>query len=246
MQRYLRQDLCPNLKEARVAFENTKVVVIGLGGTGSLLVRALVGAGVSNLKIYDNDRISESNLSRQLFYKESDLGKLKTEVTYKSLLALNKDISLDACAIAIDASLDKEQIATIFKDCNLVIDCTDTKEAHLFISKIALEYKVPYLFVSANNYVGFLALFDYADLNFVKDYGSLDDFKDSFTSDNTQDLGAFGPCVNAMSANAAMVALNFLATKYQNKAFKESDLGYMYLYDFSKLQIKRFNLVKSV
>ena len=125
MQRYLRQDLCPNLKEARVAFENTKVVVIGLGGTGSLLVRALVGAGVSNLKIYDNDRISESNLSRQLFYKESDLGKLKTEVTYKSLLALNKDISLDASAIAIDASLDKEQIATIFKDCNLVIDCTD-------------------------------------------------------------------------------------------------------------------------
>ena len=56
---------------------NTKVLVIGAGGLGSPLLLYLSGLGIGNIGIIDNDKISLSNLHRQILFETKDIKKKK-------------------------------------------------------------------------------------------------------------------------------------------------------------------------
>lgn len=60
------------LRQARVA-------VFGLGGVGGYVVEALARSGIGTLDLVDNDRISVSNLNRQLLATHRTLGLYKTD-----------------------------------------------------------------------------------------------------------------------------------------------------------------------
>ena len=59
---------------------NSKVVVFGVGGVGGYTVEALARSGVGRIDVVDPDKVSKSNLNRQIIALESTVGKLKTEV----------------------------------------------------------------------------------------------------------------------------------------------------------------------
>ena len=56
-----------------------RVLVVGAGGLGSPLILYLAAAGVGTLGIVDFDRVSLSNLQRQIAHRTGDLGRRKTE-----------------------------------------------------------------------------------------------------------------------------------------------------------------------
>lgn len=62
-----------------------RVLLIGAGGLGSEIAQGLLRKGVSQLKIFDGDNVSLTNLTRQYFYK-CDLGKNKAICLGKNLL----------------------------------------------------------------------------------------------------------------------------------------------------------------
>src|SRR5271167_1335236 len=70
------------LKAARVA-------VIGAGGLGSPLILYLAAAGIGTLGIVDFDRVSLSNLQRQIAYRTSDIGSAKTDAAARAANAIN-------------------------------------------------------------------------------------------------------------------------------------------------------------
>lgn len=43
-----------------------KVIIIGLGGVGSWVAECLVRTGVGHVTLVDSDRISETNINRQM------------------------------------------------------------------------------------------------------------------------------------------------------------------------------------
>ena len=53
----------------------SRVTVFGLGGVGSYVVEALARAGVGNFILIDKDRVSESNINRQLYATISSIGR---------------------------------------------------------------------------------------------------------------------------------------------------------------------------
>ena len=58
----------------------SKVLVIGAGAIGNELVKNLALLGIGNVFIADLDRVENSNLSRSVLYRESDIGRPKAEV----------------------------------------------------------------------------------------------------------------------------------------------------------------------
>ena len=55
------------------------VHLIGLGGIGSSLLLPLIKLGISDITLYDDDVLEESNIPSQLIYREEDIGKPKVE-----------------------------------------------------------------------------------------------------------------------------------------------------------------------
>lgn len=57
----------------------SSVLVLGVGGTGSIAVEHLVGAGVESLILVDQDVVEASNLNRQYMFSEGDVGVAKVD-----------------------------------------------------------------------------------------------------------------------------------------------------------------------
>ena len=76
--------------------KNAKVIVFGVGGVGSWCVESLVRTGVTNITIVDSDRVSDSNINRQLMATTETVGRVKVEALKEYLLRINPDANIDA------------------------------------------------------------------------------------------------------------------------------------------------------
>jgi len=56
------------------------VLILGLGGTGSVVMQHLIGAGIGALTLVDEDVVEVSNLNRQFVYRLDDVGRAKVDV----------------------------------------------------------------------------------------------------------------------------------------------------------------------
>lgn len=87
--RLLGDDVMDRLATARV-------IVFGVGGVGSWCAEALVRTGIRYLTIVDSDRVSVSNINRQLMATTRTVGHVKVDVLRKRLLEINPDAEIDA------------------------------------------------------------------------------------------------------------------------------------------------------
>jgi molybdopterin/thiamine biosynthesis adenylyltransferase len=71
----------------------SRVLVVGLGGTGTAAVHALAASGVGYLHTVDPDTVEYSNLNRQM-YRERDCGRAKTEATRELLRERNSQMTV--------------------------------------------------------------------------------------------------------------------------------------------------------
>lgn len=68
------------------------VLVVGAGALGNEIVKNLALVGVGEISIVDMDIIERSNLSRCVFFRESDDGSYKSEVLAREAKRLNPDL----------------------------------------------------------------------------------------------------------------------------------------------------------
>lgn len=71
------------------------VAVFGLGGVGGYVAEMLARAGVGELTIIDFDKVSESNLNRQIIALKSTIGHNKTDVMAERLKDINPDLKIN-------------------------------------------------------------------------------------------------------------------------------------------------------
>jgi hypothetical protein len=58
---------------------DARVLILGTGGVGSMVLMHLTGAGVGRLTLVDHDVVEERNFSRQYIYRHADIGRSKVE-----------------------------------------------------------------------------------------------------------------------------------------------------------------------
>ncbi|QKF58762.1 ThiF family adenylyltransferase [Aliarcobacter lanthieri] len=65
--------------EAFEKFQNTKIILFGVGGIGSFALDALYNTGITDITIVDFDKYEPSNMNRQLG-SHGNIGRVKVEV----------------------------------------------------------------------------------------------------------------------------------------------------------------------
>ena len=77
---------------------DTRVIIFGVGGVGSWCAESLVRTGVGHLTIVDCDRVSVSNINRQLMATVETVGEVKVDALKKHLLTINPSAEITARA----------------------------------------------------------------------------------------------------------------------------------------------------
>ncbi len=81
-------------EEAVARLARARVAVFGLGGVGGHVVETLARSGLGALDLIDNDRVSVSNINRQILADHTTVGRLKTEVAAERVRAINPEIEV--------------------------------------------------------------------------------------------------------------------------------------------------------
>lgn len=99
-----------------------RVALVGAGGLGAPALLYLAAAGIGFIRIIDPDRVSLSNLQRQVIYRTADIGEEKAGAAAVAARALNPTLVIEARAIALDGG----NAAGLLGDCDLVLDGSDS------------------------------------------------------------------------------------------------------------------------
>jgi molybdopterin/thiamine biosynthesis adenylyltransferase len=137
--RYSRFRLIPWWDQNKL--QSARVLVVGAGALGNEILKNLVLLGFERIVIVDLDKIEESNLSRTILYRSSDVGTYKAEAAARSVLALAPNVQL------------KPLVANVVRDCGLgifawsdvIIAGLDNREARLWINRCAWKLNRPWI-----------------------------------------------------------------------------------------------------
>ncbi|MGC8609014.1 MAG: HesA/MoeB/ThiF family protein [Thermoplasmata archaeon] len=124
---------------------NSKVLLVGLGGVGSLIADLFVRSGIGKLTVIDRDYVTSSNLYRQNLYTEDDIGDPKVTAAKRRLSKVNGDVEIEAINAAFDASNAYELVSAA----DLVMDGTDNLTSRLIINDACVKASKPWVMASA-------------------------------------------------------------------------------------------------
>ena len=157
-ERFARQILLPEIGEAGQArLRSKKVLVVGAGGLGSSLLYYLVASGIGEIGIVDFDKVSLSNLQRQILYTEEDLGQSKSLTAQKRLQKLNSH-----CIIrSFDERFTEENAVQIAQGYDIIVDGCDNLSTRYIMDQVAEQLSLPYLYGAVDSWRGQIALFHY-------------------------------------------------------------------------------------
>ena len=127
-------------KDAFLKLKNKKVIIFGVGGVGSYACEAIARSGIENITLVDSDKVSISNINRQIIALRSTVGKQKTAVMKERILDINPNASVTEMPIFFDEST-KENID--FSSFDYVLDCIDSVNSKVLLIKCAKEQNVP-------------------------------------------------------------------------------------------------------
>ena len=117
-----------------------KVIVFGVGGVGGYAVEALARAGVGHIELVDSDRVSVSNINRQIIATHNTVDMYKTEAMRDRILSINPDATIVCHSVFFDEST-KESFD--FSAYDYVIDAIDSLSAKIELIASACEAKTP-------------------------------------------------------------------------------------------------------
>lgn len=157
-QRYERNLLCNNFShESQRLLLNSNVLVVGGGGLGSYVLQHLAAVGVGTIGVAEFDKVSISNLNRQILYTTSDIGSPKIDRAQQRLSALNPTITVVKHPIKLTC----ENIDQTIANYEIVVDCTDNFEIRYIMDSACESKKRPFVHASVSDMRGSVTTFRY-------------------------------------------------------------------------------------
>ena len=136
---------------------NSRVLIIGMGGLGCPLLIYLANSGVKKIGIVDDDKITISNLNRQILFSEKDVGKYKVLVAKKKLKLMTNKIKLKVFKVKVN----KYNIKTILKNYQIICDGTDNFKTRFLVNDYCLKNKKILVTSAISKFDGQLFKFDF-------------------------------------------------------------------------------------
>jgi adenylyltransferase/sulfurtransferase len=146
--RYSRQILFKEIgADGQEKLKRSRVVIVGCGATGSILVSLLARAGVGTLTILDRDYVEPSNLQRQSLFDEND-----ARDSVPKAIAAARQIARFNSQIAIEphvADLTPQNADSLLDRADLILDGTDNFETRYLINDYAVKNSMPWIYAAA-------------------------------------------------------------------------------------------------
>ena len=105
------------------------VCVVGAGALGGPCALYLAAAGVGHIELWDDDRVSLSNLQRQIQFGEKDIDRRKTDVLAERLRAINSGVKTSTHPERFDAASQTSA--------SILIDASDNFPTRFMLNEVA-------------------------------------------------------------------------------------------------------------
>jgi len=137
--RFSRFRLIPWWDQEKIS--NCRLLVVGAGALGNEILKNAALLGFRHVVVIDLDRIEESNLSRTVLYRESDVGEFKATAAARAYLSLAPDAQVRGLALNVlnDCGLG------LFEWSDVIIAGLDNREARLWINRSAWKVNRPWI-----------------------------------------------------------------------------------------------------
>ena len=127
-------------QEAMDRLRQSRVAVFGIGGVGGHVVEALARAGIGYLDLIDHDKVSMSNINRQIIATFDTVGMDKVDVMKERILSINPDARVETHRCFY---LPENADMFDFLQYSYVVDAIDTVTAKIELVLRAKEAGVP-------------------------------------------------------------------------------------------------------
>lgn len=124
--------------------ENTRILgsktiaIAGIGAVGGYALEALARIGIGHFILVDFDRVSESNINRQILALHSTIGELKTDAAECRVMDINPECTLEKYPVVISSDN-----LSIFSSADIILDCIDSLGAKIELLSYAYEHGIP-------------------------------------------------------------------------------------------------------
>ena len=117
--------------------KNANVLVVGVGGVGAYAAEMIVRSGVGRMTIADADKVSETNINRQLVALHSTVGREKCDILADRLKDINPELQLTV----VNRFIKDDETDTLLESdkFDYVVDAIDTLSPKLALIKGALD-----------------------------------------------------------------------------------------------------------
>ncbi|MBN1116387.1 MAG: HesA/MoeB/ThiF family protein [Bacteroidales bacterium] len=138
---------------------NARILVIGVGGLGSPVLSYLAAAGIGNIGIVDYDKVSLSNLQRQMIYNRSDINKAKADIAAKRIRELNPDCFVEK----YKREWNIDNATEILEKYEVLIDCSDNITCRITSDIISKSQGKPFVYGAVDGWEGQVSVFNYGN-----------------------------------------------------------------------------------
>ena len=151
IERYARHIVLAEIGGAgQQRLKSARVLMIGAGGLGAPVLLYLAAAGVGTLGIIDDDRVSLSNLQRQVIYDTDDVGVSKTAAAAGRIAAVNPHVSVEPYAARLNAENADEIIARF----DVIIDGSDNFDTRYLAADACERQRKPLVSAAIGRFDG--------------------------------------------------------------------------------------------
>lgn len=155
--RYGRQTALPEIgAEGQRRLRAASVLVVGVGGLGGPAALSLAGAGVGRIGLVDDDRVSLTNLHRQILYDEASIGQPKALAAARRLKALNSEVEYCPHVERLTA----ENAAALLEGYDLVVDGCDNYATRYLLDELTAARRMPYVYGAVAGFEGQVSVFN--------------------------------------------------------------------------------------
>jgi molybdopterin/thiamine biosynthesis adenylyltransferase len=135
-------------------FKSARVLIIGAGGLGAPVALYLAAAGIGTLGVVDDDRVSLSNLQRQIIHRSAGVGRRKTESAREAIAAVNPHVAVETHAVRLTDT----NAAEILRGYHMVADGSDNIATRLLAADTCERLAIPLVTAAVGRFDGSLTV----------------------------------------------------------------------------------------
>ena len=215
-------------------FAAARVLIIGLGGLGSPLIRYLAAAGVGHFILYDDDIIEIDNLPRQNNYNLQDLDQSKIDISTQLIKQLNPEAQVTSYYKKATA----KSLAALTDSYDYLVDATDNFATKFMLNKLALEQGKILVSGSFTGFKGYAAIYKAGLVKDLPCYACL--HPENLSAETEQACYKQG----VFSAGVGVVGTFMAAELLKEIASINSSAGQLMIFDFLTNQQRMVKLAK--